>query len=624
MIDKSKAQQEGYQVLDSATQLSDQQAERIEQLKATLPGVVNGDGKVDINVLEGLLGQESIASRNQGYGLNFAGKGLARAMADEPTDRGLKVELGQSKDFDETGNIIIRGDNLDALKILRQNYYKTVKMIYIDPPYNTGSANFVYKDKFSDSEAGLVDKFGLNEMEVKFFDNMFGAKTHSSWLYAMYPRLKLARDLLTDDGVIFVSIDDNEQANLKIMCDEIFGEENFVTTITWRKKTGSSDSSTIATITEYILVYIRGTKTKDHFGKNENSYKIKRYRLTDKYEEARGPYYTDTLDRGGLEYSDSMNFPIECPDGTMAYPNGRKEFMNDGWTWKWGREQVQWAIKNDFIVFKKSGEKKNGWSVNYKNYLHVDNKGNPIKRSAPHKNVIVVDDYISDVLNSEAASEMDALFPSKVFSNPKPRELIKKLIGYVDSTDQTILDFFAGSGTTAHAVMDLNKGDGGNRKFVLVQWDESIDPEKSRPAYDFCTKNDLVPVISSICIERVNRAGEKIRTPKLDVGYKVFSLADRPKLMDEGDLFKLEDPRATTNDKLYNMLAASGKPLHTAIEEVEPDLLYKADEAYYVLGECKADLKDQPQVFIDGYAEISLETWLNTLGLDKSNVTILY
>ena len=620
MIDKSQAQQEGYQVLDSTTQLSDQQAERIEQLKATLPGIVNGDGKVDINVLDGLLGQESIASRNQGYGLNFAGKGLARAVADEPTDRGLKVELGQSKDFDETGNVIIRGDNLDALKILRQNYYKAVKMIYIDPPYNTGTANFIYEDKFSSSEAELIEKFRLNETEVKFFDNMFGAKTHSSWLFAMYPRLKLARELLSDDGVIFISIDDNEQANLKIICDEIFGEENFLHCLSVvNNLNGNDNSSGMIETQEYCLVYCKHRSTfrfgvldvedesilwsKDELGFWKEGGSLKATGINAPRAARPNLYFPIYIDEKNLTFSliKNENHSLEL----LPRSNGKDM------SWYWGKDKF--ADNKDEVIVKKTT---NGISL-YK-------KQRPALGDMPSKRGKTTF-YKPSYSTTHGNKDINVLFGDRVFDYPKSVNLIKDLISLGGSNSEgIILDFFAGSGTTAEAVMRLNQEDGKRRKFIIVQWDEPIKQEKSQITYDFCAENKLKPVISSVCIERVNRAGEKIRTPKLDVGYKVFSLADRPKLMDEGDLFRLEDPRATTNDKLYNMLAASGKPLHTAIEEVEPDTLYKADEAYYVLGECKADLKDQAQVFIDGYAEISLEKWLNTLGLDKSNVTILY
>lgn len=631
MIDKTKAQTSGYQIVRSSAQQDEERVSKIEELKKMIPAFVNSDGAVNINAIVDFIGSKNATSNDKGYELTFAGKSLARHLSDTETRKELKIELEQSKNFNETGNIIIRGDNLDALKILRQSYYGKVKMIYIDPPYNTRNDGFVYVDNFKQSTEGLIEHLNLEEKTLDYIDNMYGTKTHSGWLAFMYPRLKLARDLLIDDGVIFISIDDNEQANLKIMCDEIFGESNFVTTIKWQKKTGASDASTIATVTEYILVYTKTSNVDSSFRRDESSYDIRRYQLTDEHEKERGNYYIDNLDRGGLQYSDSLNFSIKCPDGSTTYPNGRTEKINDGWTWKWSKKKVEWAIKNDFLEFRRSQRKKSGWSVCYKNYLNVDNMGKQITRAAPQKNIIRLDDSIDDVLNANARNDMNALFSQKVFSNPKPCDLLKKIILYLSFTDGIILDFFAGSGTTAHAVMDLNKQDNGKRKFILIQWDEEIKQENSKPAYDFCKKNKLKPVISSICIERVHRAGEKIKqetdmlNQDLDIGYKVFSLIEKPRLEEVENQPQLSHQRQTTRDTLYNMIAASGQNILTdSIETIEPDLLYRINDAYYVLGECKTDLKTIGKVFIDGYANISLEKWLNMLGLNKENITILY
>ena len=631
MIDKTEAQNGGYRVMESSAQLNEERTRKIEELKRIIPSFVNGDGAVDINAIVDFVGQDSTTSNNKGYELTFAGKGLARHLADIKTEKELKIEHGQSKNFDETGNVIIRGDNLDVLKILRQSYYGKIKMIYIDPPYNTQSDDFVYRDNFKQTTEGLIDYLNLEKNTLDYIDNMYGTRTHSGWLAFMYPRLKLAQELLTKDGVIFISIDDNEQANLKIICDEIFGESNFITTIKWQKKTGASDASTIATITEYILVYTKTLNAESSFRRDESSYDIGRYKLTDKHKKERGNYYIDNLDRGGLQYSDSMNFPIECPDGSITYPNGRTEKINDGWTWKWSKKKVEWAIKNDFLEFRRSRKKESRWSVCYKNYLNVDNKGKQITRAAPQKNIIRLNDSVDDVLNANAHVDMNALFSQKVFSNPKPCDLLKKIILYLSFTDGIILDFFAGSGTTAQAVMEVNKEDGGNRKFILVQWDEEIKQENSKPAYDFCKENNFRPVISSICIERVHRAGEKMKrdadmlNQDLDVGYKVFSLTETPHLEENGNQLQLSHQRQTTQDTLYNMIAASGQDILTdSIETIEPDLLYKVNNAHYVLGECKTDLKAVEKVFIDGYANISLERWLNMLGLNKENITILY
>ncbi|MGI9256528.1 MAG: site-specific DNA-methyltransferase, partial [Salinispira sp.] len=259
MISRDDARKSGFEVRDSSLKLPHEQAERVRRIKSILPGLVNSDGLVDVSALRDLLGIENSASFSQGYSLNFAGKGLAKIKADEPTKKSLKAEEAQSKNFDSAGNVIIRGDNLDVLKILRQNYTGKIKMIYIDPPYNTGSANFVYADNFRVREAELIERFGIDEEAIDFFENMFGALTHSGWLFAMYPRLKLARDLLAEDGVIFISIDDTEQANLKLLCDEIFGESNFIANIIWRKKAGGGqDSEYFAREHEYVLCYRKG------------------------------------------------------------------------------------------------------------------------------------------------------------------------------------------------------------------------------------------------------------------------------------------------------------------------------------------------------------------------------
>ena len=526
MIDKSQAQQEGYQVLDSTTQLSDQQAERVEQLKATLPGIVNGDGKVDINVLEGLLGRESIASRNQGYGLNFAGKGLARAKADEPTDRGLKVEQVQSKDFDETGNIIIRGDNLDALKILKQNYYKAVKMIYIDPPYNTGTANFIYEDKFSSSEVGLIEKFDLDDQAVKFFDNMFGAKTHSSWLFAMYPRLKLARDLLADDGVIFISIDDNEQANLKILCDEIFGQECFKYCLSVvNNLNGNDNRAGMIETQEYCLIYSK-KGTESNFGVLDVLEERHLWREDDMGFWKQGRNLLATGENAPRAKRPNLFFPIYIDEKNLTFSLEKNENhsfelcpRSKGKDMSWSWEKESFVTDRDEVIVKRT---KDGQISLYK-------KQRPALGDLPSKRGKVTF-YKPEYSNTSGNRDIVRLFDERVFSYPKSVNLIKDLISLgVPNKDGLILNFFAGSGTTAHAVLNLNNEDGGKRKFVLVQWDENIDEQASSVADQFCVDNGLTPIISSICIERVNRAGDKIRTPKLDVGYKVFSLADSTK-----------------------------------------------------------------------------------------------
>ena len=357
-----------------------------------------------------------------------------------------RVKGKEIRTNDEEDNILIEGDNYHALTVLNYTHTEKIDLIYIDPPYNTGNGDFKYNDKYVEKEDGY---------------------RHSKWLNFIEKRLNLAKNLLTEKGLIFISIDDNEQSQLKLLCDKIFGEDNFITNIVWQSKTGSSDAQTIDTTTEYILVYTKNLN-KTLFSKNTSAYKIERYRLEDEFKSIRGPYYTDTLDRGGLRYSDSLNYSIKCPDGTKTYPNGRKTFVKDGWTWKWGSKKLEWGIKNGYIVFKKTKNKSSGWSVYYKNYLYADNEGNLLVRSAPHKNLI------SDIKTGDGASDIKEIFGNQVFKYSKPVELVSRLVKMVDlPPNPVILDFMAGSGTTGHGVLDINSKRELKAKFILCTNNEN-------------------------------------------------------------------------------------------------------------------------------------------------------
>jgi len=492
--------------------------ENIEKLKTIFPDVFI-EGKVDFEKLQQVLGKY-IETSNERYNFTWNGKAKALRLSQAPSTGTLRPCIEESKDWDTTQNLYIEGDNLEVLKLLQKSYHSKVKMIYIDPPYNTGK-DFVYPDNFTDSIENYKKITGQTDSEGNNTSNNSetSGRYHTDWLNMMYPRLRLSRNLLTDEGLIFISIDDNEVDNLKKICNEVFGEESFVSDIIWQKKTGASDAKGIATITEHIITYSRNINyILTAFTKNKDSYDINRYKYQDEFYAERGPYYIDNLDRGGLQYSDSLNYGIQCPDGTQTYPNGRTEYSNDGWIWKWSKQKIEWARGNKFIEFRPSTSKKSGWSVCYKNYLLVDNEGNSIERAAPHKNLI------TSVLNANAAADMKALFNSTVFQYTKPVELIKTLLSYVNFSESSIvLDFFSGSATTAHAVMQLNADDGGNRKFIMVQLPEPTD-EKDE-AYKVGYKN-----ICEIGKERIRRAGEKIKEEKgleamnLDVGFKVLKL----------------------------------------------------------------------------------------------------
>ncbi len=364
-----------------------------------------------------------------------------------PVLKEVKERAIVSEAVDAPNHILIEGDNLDALVALTYTHEGKIDVIYIDPPYNTGNKDFIYNDKFVDAE----DSF-----------------RHSKWLSFISRRLKIAKRLLSDKGVIFISIDDNEQAQLKLLCDEILGERNFVSQIIWRKKTGALDAKGISTTTEYILTYCKSDYLIDKaFSKDSGAYDEKRFKYQDEYYESRGPFYFDTLDRGGLRYSDSLNYPILLPNGKQLYPHGRETFVNDGWTWKWGKEKVEWGLKHGFIDIQKSSKNPSGYSIRYKVYMNVDNEGNTINRTAPHKNLI------NDILNADAAAVIKNIFGDNVFKYSKPLDLIRRLISFVNNPNATILDFFAGSGTTLHATMALNDEDGGRRQCILVTNNEN-------------------------------------------------------------------------------------------------------------------------------------------------------
>ena len=412
-----------------------------------------------INELEGLTNQEKsellqLLRSQKKYGLVWEDKpeDIEQRMLDNLP---VLVEVPErailSDDAEAPNHILIEGDNLEALTTLSYTHAGKIDVIYIDPPYNTGNKDFIYNDSFVDKEDGY---------------------RHSKWLSFMNKRLKIAKNLLSDKGVIFISIDDNEQAPLKQLCDEIFGERNFVAKFDWRKKTGANDAKDIAVITESILLYSNSkvlAVEREIWNRDEGSRNMKRFKFSDEFVETRGKYYLDTLDRGGLQYSDSMNYGIEAPDGGMIYPNGRSEFVNDGWIWKWGKDKVKWGLENKFLEFVKS-KKSSGskYTIKYKVYENVDNEGNIRKKVGR-----AFTNLILEPINQQGNSELMALFGEVPFSNPKPLGLLQYLLNTIVIKDVTVLDFFAGSGTTLHATMQLNAKDGGHRQCILVTNNEN-------------------------------------------------------------------------------------------------------------------------------------------------------
>lgn len=503
-------------------------------LKEHFPACFKNDGSFDIERFKEEL-KDKVDIVHEGYELKFLGKSYAKLLASLDTTTVItpNTEHNSLPENINSENIYISGDNLDGLKHLLKSYSKSVKCIYIDPPYNTGGDGFVYKDNFNFTVDELQDKLSIDETQAKRIIDLTrrNSASHSAWLMFMYARLQLAKDLLTDDGVIFISIDDNEQANLKLLCDDIFGEENFITQFSWQKKTGASDAVGIATITENILTYVRKKADVNlSFTKNKDSFDENRFDSKDEYEEERGKYYPDNLDRGGLNYSDSMNFGIKCPDGTLAFPNGRKEYLNDGWIWKWSVKKVQWGIENGFIEFRKSKNKANGWAVCYKNYMLVDNENNEMIRSAAHKNLLL------NLLNTKGTSDLKALFGQDIFKNSKPVDLIYELISYINfNKDDIFLDFFSGSSTSAQSVLKLNSNENNlNVKFINVQLQEECKLNSKAYLSGYKT-------IDEIGIERIKLAAKKIKEATkadIDYGFKHYILNEpNPNTLDKCETF---------------------------------------------------------------------------------------
>lgn len=479
---------------------------------------------VNFETLRQLLGGDAVDEDEEMYQFTWPGKRAARYEAAEPIDDTLRPVPADSVDWDTTENLYIEGDNLRVLKLLQRGYMGKVKMIYIDPPYNTGN-DFVYHDDFAhsaeeeDLAAGNIDEDG-NRYRRNLDSN---GRFHSDWCSMMYSRLLVAHSLLKEDGVIFISIDDNEVHNLRKICDEVFGAGNFVAEFNWRKKTGANDAKDIAIVTEAILLYAKNheqTIKAEIWKRDEDSINQSRYNLSDEFVNERGKFYYDTLDRGGLQYSDSLNYGIEAPDGGIIYPNGRDTFVNDGWIWKWSKEKIKWGLDNKFLSFVKSSKSKgSAYTIKYKVYQLVDNEGLVREKSGrAFMNLIL------NPINQIGNNEMKELFDGgRPFSNPKPVGLIKFLLDIIKPKDSLILDFFSGSATTAHAVMQLNAEDGGKRKYICVQYDEDT-PEGSE-ARKAGYKN-----ICEIGKERIRRAGKKIKeespltTQDLDTGFRVFRI----------------------------------------------------------------------------------------------------
>lgn len=555
--------------------------DNFKKLAALFPNAVtetiNENGEVVRAIDKDVLMQEIsctvVDGKDERYQFTWPDKKKSVLLANAPISKTLRPCREESVDFDNTENLYIEGDNLDVLKLLQETYLGKVKMIYIDPPYNTGT-DFVYRDNFAQSMDEYMAVSGQHDEEGnRLVANLeSNGRFHSEWLNMIYPRLKIAKDLMTDDGVIFISIDDKEKANLKKVCDEIFGASNFVSDLVWQSTAGSNTGTDIVTVTEDILVY---TKNRSVFVFDGMLANDQSYSLSDEYESERGKYALDKLDRRrvGSHYSDALNYGITMPDGSVRFPGGGASKSTEGWNYLWSKTKVEWGIANGFIEFKqtKTGE----WNVYNKRYARIDNEGNVVERTIPFRNLIS-----SDQCNTaQGTAELRTLFEFRPFDFPKPSSLIKHLLSTAVRTDKDalILDFFSGSASTAQAVMQMNANDNGKRRFILVQLPE--ETEKGSEAYEANYFN-----ICEVGKERIRRAGKKIKeespltTKDLDTGFRVLK-CDTSNMKDvyyspadyEADLFdfmtdNIKEDR-TPEDLLFQVMLDLGVELSSKIEE---------------------------------------------------------
>lgn len=538
------------------------------RLKGLFPEVFTEGDKIDFDRLKLTLG-ETVDIGKERYGMNWPGKAECFKTIQEPSIATLIPVPEESVSFDSTQNVIIEGDNLEVLKLMQKSYFGKIKMIYIDPPYNTGN-DFIYPDNYTESLDTYLRYTGQIDAEGRKFSTNTEAdgRFHSKWMNMMYPRLFLARNLLRDDGLLFVSIDDGELGNLRKICDEVFGEENFLEQMVWKKRYNAAKEKHIVSIHEYILIY---AKRKDAVGPMyipaTDEYKERYFTEKDDKFAVRGGFRTQPLEAGrSMDDRENLVFPIPAPDGTKVWPKRQ---------WVWSRDRAFAALAANDLKFAR--DKEGNWTVSLKQYQ---------KDEAGEDKATKAFSIIDGIYTQHGTAELTEIFGSgEVFPFPKPVGLIRRLLDIAQvSTGDVVLDFFAGSGTTAHAVLEMNEEDNGKRQFILVQLPEPTQQK------DF-------PTICEIAKERVRRTGKVLReghvgesmfhdNEQQDRGFKVFKLDTSNFSLWKPDLLMQSAESAdkvtalsqqldmhiqhivhgrTQEDLLFEILLKSGFPLATSI-----------------------------------------------------------
>lgn len=527
----------------------------VEKLRKVFPEVF-ADGKVDFDKLQGLLGHY-IADDKEKYSFSWKGKADSLRLAQKRSTGTLRPCKEESKNWDTTENLYIEGDNLEVLKLLQSSYLNSIKMIYIDPPYNTGN-DFVYTDDFADGIAHYKEVTG----QATKSNPETAGRYHTNWLNMMYPRLKLARNLLTDDGVIFISIDDHEFPNLIKICNEVFGESNFVSNIIWQnKKGGGNDSTHIAIEHEYIVVFAKNKNSLGDFYQQYDEEYVKRY----KEEDEKGKFFWDTFKRkSGKQY-----YPIVCPDGTIL----EKDDNGNPISWLRSENRFKQDLKEGEIRIIKIN---NSWSVQFKQRM---------PQGKTPRSIFTTDSVVSDQgTTSGGSADIMSLFKKDVFSNPKPVSLMKYIVGFGLSENDILLDFFSGSATMCEAILRANSEDAGHRKYIAVQLDENLDKnlDKADSNEKLIIQNAISVLnaigkphyITELAKERIRRAGEKIKEENkdkegienLDIGFKVFKL-------DSSNLVKWDNTPTTDEEEVKKRIQQSLFYLVEGREDL--DLVYE-------------------------------------------------
>lgn len=491
--------------------------DRINKLKELFPEAF-ADGKLNIDILkeeiEGIDNELMDSNTEEFYGLQWVGKKESRKLSLAPPQGTLRFIEGDGVNEETTKNILIEGDNLEVLRILQKSYFNKIKMIYIDPPYNTGN-DFIYNDEFKDSLEKYLEKTGQSDEEGLLTTNpKSNGRFHANWLNMMYPRLRLARNLLKDDGVIFVSIDDNEQANLKKIMDEIFGEENFVAVIPWQSRQSVQNDTDLSINHEYIVVYAKKRRHEHRRLKETNKdlwYKLNNFafkplpldqsNFSNPDNDPRGPWKADPFDAPNIR--PNLTYEIENPNTGEIFmpPTGR--------CWRTDKKNYEKLLEDNRIIFGKTGKTKPQLKVFYeekKEFGSVENSwfsGDKVGTS------------------TQGTREFQSLFDGKAyFDSPKPTKLLKKLIQLSTNDGDIILDFFAGSGSTGQAVIDLNKEEKTERSFILVQIAEEVKPNS-------LADKDGYSTILEITKERLRRFCKKINDEsEREFGFRSFELSN--------------------------------------------------------------------------------------------------